>query len=131
MGLEHAHDVQEWLDYAWTDYDVAVFLYENRHPQPLEIICYHCQQAAEKAIKALYIALDIPGGVPRKHDLSFLLNQIQGKVSVSKELRQHADSLSVYGIAARYPAEIPVDDGRTKLAILAAKYIMDWAKENI
>lgn len=131
MGREHAEDVQEWLDYAWTDYDVAVFLYENRHPQPLEIICYHCQQAAEKAIKSLYIALDIPGGVPRKHDLSFLLNQIQGKVSVSKELRQHADSLSVYGIAARYPAEIPVDDGRTKLAILAAKYIMDWAKESL
>ena len=131
MAREYAQDVQEWLDYAWTDYDVAVFLYENRRPQPLEIICYHCQQAAEKAIKALYIALDIPGGVPRKHDLSFLLNQIQGKVAVSKELRQHADSLSVYCIAARYPAEIPVDDGRTRLAVLAAKYIMDWVKENI
>lgn len=129
--MAHEQDVQEWLEYAWTDYDVAVFLFENRHPQPLEIICYHCQQAAEKAIKALYIALNIPGGVPRKHDLAFLLNQMQGKVAVSKELRQHADSLSVYGIAARYPAEIPVDEGRTKLAISAAKYIWEWVKENI
>ena len=25
------------------------------------MICYHCQQAAEKAIKAVYMALKIPG----------------------------------------------------------------------
>ena len=130
MTPETAKDIQEWLDYAWTDYDVAVFLYENRRPQPLEIICYHCQQAAEKAIKALYMALELPGGIPRKHDLSFLLNQMQTRISIPAEIRRHADSLSVYGIAARYPAEILIDESRTMLAIRAAKAILDWAKDN-
>ena len=35
---------------------VARHLYETYRPQPLEIICYHCQQAAEKAIKAVIVA---------------------------------------------------------------------------
>lgn len=28
-------------------------MYETYYPKPLEIICYHCQQSAEKAIKAI------------------------------------------------------------------------------
>ena len=131
MTPDLAKEIQEWLDYAWTDYDVALFLYENRRPQPLEIICYHCQQSAEKAIKALYIMLELPGGIPRKHDLSFLLNQMQARISIPKEIRQCADMLNVYGIAARYPTEIPVDGSRTILAVRAAKSIFDWAKEQI
>ena len=38
----------EWLRYANMDLDAAKFLFENQYPKPLEIICYHCQQAAEK-----------------------------------------------------------------------------------
>ena len=46
----------EWLDIAKTDLGVARHLYDTYHPKPLEIICYHCQQAAEKAIKAVIVA---------------------------------------------------------------------------
>ena len=45
-------DVQRWLDFAENDLAVAKHLLETFHPKPLEIICYHCQQAAEKAIKS-------------------------------------------------------------------------------
>ena len=45
----------EWLSFAETDLGVARHLYESYHPKPLEIICYHCQQSAEKAIKAVII----------------------------------------------------------------------------
>ena len=45
----------EWLSFAETDLGVARHLYESFHPKPLEIICYHCQQSAEKAIKAVII----------------------------------------------------------------------------
>ena len=65
--------ISAWLQYAEGDLSTAAFLYEKQYPRQLEIICYHCQQAAEKAIKALYIASGIPGGIPKKHDLSFLL----------------------------------------------------------
>ena len=64
-------NVQPWLEFANADLETADFLYEKQYPRQLEIICYHCQQAGEKAIKALYIAKEIPGGIPRKHDRCF------------------------------------------------------------
>ena len=97
----------------------------------MEIICYHCQQAAEKAIKALYVALDIPGGIPRKHDLSFLLRQISGNVRVPESINNSAIELDPYGIIVRYPGDDRVDDALTKRAIEQAKAIMEWAKGNI
>ena len=131
MAHEHQQDIQAWLDYAATDLSVAQTLFDVHRPQPYEIICYHCQQAAEKAIKALFIFFDLPGGIPRKHDLSFLLNQMQNKTTISKKIRQHADILSVYGIISRYPNEISVDEGRTKLALQYADSILQWARKLI
>lgn len=125
--MGHEQDIRAWLSFADMDYDAANILHAH-HPRPCEIICYHCQQAAEKAIKAVYIYLEMPGGIPRKHDLSFLLNQIQNKIDISKELRQYADVLNVYGIVSRYPNEIHVDDERTKVALDYADYILEWAK---
>lgn len=131
MTPERREDARQWLDFAETDHEVAVFLYERHSPRPLEIICYHCQQAAEKAIKALYIALELPGGLPRKLDLTFLLNQMRGSIDIDPALRRKADTLSIYGVAARYPAEIPVDDDRTLQAIQYARAVVDWAKAAI
>jgi len=129
MAREYRQDIRAWLDYAHMDYDAAVTLFEH-HPQPFEIICYHCQQAAEKAIKALFILFEVPGGIPRKHDLSFLLNQIRNNVEIPTDLRQHADALSVYGIISRYPNEIPVNQDRARLALQYAAQVLRWA-ENI
>ena len=47
--------VKEWFRYANMDLDAAKFLNENTTNQLVEIICFHCQQAAEKYIKALII----------------------------------------------------------------------------
>lgn len=123
-----APDVQSWIAFAETDLGVAKHLAATYYPKPLEIICYHCQQAAEKAIKALYLALQIPGGLPRKHDLSFLLNQMRDSVPIPPEIRQYADRLNVYGVIVRYPAEISIDEQRTALAIQFAGAIVCWAK---
>lgn len=38
--------VDEWFRFANMDLNTAKYLFENMHPAPLEIICYHCQQAA-------------------------------------------------------------------------------------
>lgn len=42
--------VDEWLQFAKMDYDTARYLYETMRPKPLEIICYHCQQAVEQMV---------------------------------------------------------------------------------
>ena len=57
---------KEWYDLAVTDLGVAKHLYETYYPKPLEIICYHCQQSAEKSIKAMIMHYGAQGGMPER-----------------------------------------------------------------
>lgn len=50
----------EWISRAYSDRDSALFLYENMYPKPLEVICYLCQQASEKALKSLLFVSELP-----------------------------------------------------------------------
>ena len=124
-------NVQLWLEFANADLETADFLYEKQYPRQLEIICYHCQQAGEKAIKAVYIAKEIPGGIPRKHDLWFLLEQMKNVVEIPESIYDAAEKLDPYAIVFRYPGENRVDDYRAKQAIGLAKAIIDWVNQNI
>ena len=124
-------NVQLWLEFANADLETASFLYDKQYPRQLEIICYHCQQAGEKAIKALYIAKEIPGGIPRKHDLWFLLEQMKNVVDIPESIYDAAEKLDPYAIVFRYPGENRVDDYRAKQAISLAKTIIDWVNQNI
>ncbi len=84
--------VAEWIRYAEMDLTTAKFDFENMHPAPLEIICYHCQQAAEKFLKAIIIYY---GEEPeRTHDISKLLNVIKNFVDIPVEFRLFAIQLN-------------------------------------
>jgi len=45
--------VNEWIYLAQMDYDHASKSAATFHPAPVEIICFHCQQAAEKILKEM------------------------------------------------------------------------------
>ena len=124
-------NTQLWLQFANADLETASFLYDKQYPRQLEIICYHCQQAGEKAIKALYIAKDIPGGIPRKRDLWFLLEQMKNAVKIPESIYDAAEKLDPYAIVFRYPGENRVDDYRAKQAINLAKTIVEWVCQSI
>ena len=47
--------VLPWVQRAENDITTARYLSENIHPGPIEIICFHCQQAAEKYLKAFLV----------------------------------------------------------------------------
>lgn len=68
--------VEEWMEYAQRDILSAKYL-TSMKPEPLEIICFHCQQAAEKALKAYLVFLEIR--VPKTHDLDQLLELCEKK----------------------------------------------------
>ena len=135
---DHSDQIQEyqdWLRFAQADYDSAKYLYDSPlHPKPLEIICYHCQQAAEKAVKALIVYFGSRGGMPKVHDISFLLGQIQHIVKdekqeeISDDLMDRAENLSKYGVAPRYPNEIDVDERVTKIAFEDATVLLEWVQ---
>ena len=135
---EQEEEYREWLAFARTDYESAKYLNGAPfHPRPLNVICYHCQQAAEKAVKALIVYFGSQGSMPKVHDISFLLNQIKNiihekkGISVENELLTAADSLSKYGIAPRYPNEIEVDELMTGKALADSEMILQWVEEVI
>jgi HEPN domain-containing protein len=126
-----SQEAKEWYDMATIDLGVAKHLRNTYYPQPLEIICYHCQQAAEKAIKALIIYYGAEGGMPKLHDLSFLLNQIKNKVEIQEKYYDYADTLSPYGVAVRYPNELYLEERHVEEAIKYAEEILRWVKETM
>ncbi len=122
-------EARHWMSIAKADLAVAKHLDNTFYPKPLEIICYHCQQAAEKAVKAIIVLYDAPGGVPRKHDISFLLNQIKDKITVEENLCDYADALTPYGVEIRYPSELFIEERDEKEAIQFAEEIVSWVEK--
>lgn len=135
---EQVEEYKEWLIFAKTDFESAKYLDGAPfHPRPLNVICYHCQQAAEKAVKALIVYFGSQGGMPKVHDISFLLNQVknivldQKEIEVTHELLLKANSLTKYGVAPRYPNEIEVDESQVKKALTDSEAILSWVEDVI
>jgi HEPN domain-containing protein len=59
--------VLPWIEKAENDISTARYLAENMHPVPTEIVYFHCQQAAEKYLKAFLVYNDQEP--PKTHDL--------------------------------------------------------------
>ncbi len=131
MANEYLDDAKEWLSFAEADLGVAEHLNKTYHPKPLEIICFHCQQAAEKAVKSIIVLNGSQGGIPKKHDLFLLLNQIKNMVSIEENYYDYADILAPYSVAMRYPNELFLEDRHAEKAIQMANEFVKWAKLNL
>lgn len=122
------NNYQEWLNYASHDLQAAKFL-QAMKPLPVEIICYHCEQAAEKAIKAIIVFNNAPGGLPKKHELVFLLQQIKNMIDIPANIYDYAASLTPYGISVRYPNDLELLEEDATLALKYADEILHWAQD--
>ena len=131
MANEYLDDAKEWLSFAEADLGVAEHLNKTYHPKPLEIICFHCQQAAEKTVKSIIVLNGSQGGIPKKHDLFLLLNQIKNMVSIDEKYYDYADILAPYGVAMRYPNELFLEERHAEKAIQMANEFVKWAKLNL
>ena len=129
-------EVSEWMRYAKEDYDLVQHLYRgDYYPKPLEIICYHCEQATEKVVKALIVDLGKQGGLPQRHDIEFLLSQIKNilikdrGISVTEEMREWAEKMSDFAVNVRYPNEMHIDEYKTKWAVEKMEFCFRWASD--
>ncbi len=101
--VDHGAEAQRWLEYAADDLRTAEFLLQQpdfipRHP------CWLAQQAAEKALKALLIFLQIE--YPLSHDL----DQIRLLIPEGWRVRYDPPDLSFlteWAVEARYPGDWP------------------------
>ena len=114
---------KEWFDFAENDLNSAKFLLQMK-PNPLEIICYHCQQSAEKYLKG-YIALN-GGNILKTHDLTHL-NKVCIKYDNDfKKIEDDCIELVDYGVQVRYPFHLDLEEYDMKKAIESANAIKDF-----
>ena len=129
MDETYIEDAKEWLEFAQKDLGVAEHLSKTYHPKPLEIICFHCQQASEKAIKSVIALNGSQGDIPKRHDLFMLLNQIKNMIDIDEKFYDYADILAPYGVAMRYPNELFLEDRHAEKAISMANEFLNWSKK--
>jgi HEPN domain-containing protein len=113
--------VAEWIKFSDTDLATAKHLYENMRPMPLEIICYHCQQSAEKALKAYLIFLRLKP--PKTHDIILLRNECEGIDKSFETIAENCINLNDYSTQPRYPMEIEITEEDTLLALRDSEII--------
>ena len=115
---------EEWLNRAKSNLVRA----RQDHPEIyLEDLCFDAQQAAEKAIKAVLISLNVD--YPYTHDLMTLLTQVSeaGK-SIPDDVKEAA-MLTDYAVESRYPSPAEtVTDEEYKEAVATAERVVDWAR---
>ena len=71
------------------------------HPLPTEIICYHCQQSAEKYLKG-FLALR-GEEIQKTHDLTRLNKGCQKYDKDFKQIEDDLLMLTDYAVNIRYP----------------------------
>ena len=116
---------KEWMEYARMDLASARFLLQMK-PQPWEIICFHCQQAAEKALKA-YLALH-GKQIPRIHDLVSLSESCAEIGDGFDTFYPSCERLNDFSAKIRYPTEYELSQDDVSVALETAGEIVDFVK---
>lgn len=110
---------KEWFDRAQHDWDTANFILAMR-PVPVEIVCYHCQQAVEKSLKGYLVAHGVEP-VPRIHDLTQLCQMCQEKNPGFAGAMEACGYLTVFATQTRYPSSIDPSEVEMNRALSYAK----------
>jgi HEPN domain-containing protein len=97
---------------------------------PYDTVCFHCQQAAEKLLKAYLVARG--ARPPFTHDLLLLLEEILPHCADAETLRDDLALLMPYAVGVRYPDEffLPTPDDAHE-ARRAAQNVLDWLRSHL
>lgn len=107
---------REWVRKAEADYRGARSL--ARQTPPLhDLVCFHCQQSAEKYLKAVLEELAL--SIAKTHDLDKLLTVLQSHHPQLVSLRRGLRFLTDFAVDNRYPG----NNARRREAVAA----LHWA----
>ena len=119
----------QWLKKANDDYTSAKILMEKVLPPQIEIVCYHCQLCAEKALKAFCVYKKAE--VQRTHNLIVLCQQCIALDSGFSVLISDCARLTPYSVQTRYPNNIEIFESEAKAALIMAKKVYDFVADKI
>ena len=94
-------EAQRWVRKAEADLRMARHDLQTSPDPNLDGICFHCQQAAEKMLKALLVERAV--AFPRTHDLALLARLIVPADPALCALQADLVRLSRFAVAFRYP----------------------------
>ncbi len=126
---DHAVDVRGWLSRALDDLRWARHSYQGGF---LPQACFACQQAVEKALKALLLAHDKP--LRRTHSLPELLRLTCQVSAAVDRFVESAAVLDAYYAPTRYAdalQEVEYTKERVEDALVRAGEIMDYLRPEI
>jgi HEPN domain-containing protein/predicted nucleotidyltransferase len=119
-------DPREWLNRARSNLCRAA---ERREGVYLEDLCHDAQQAAEKAVKAVFIARGVR--FPFVHDLALLMAALERAGQGVPPEVHHAAWLTRFATEARYPVPRPVAGSEHERALADARSVVRWAEGEV
>jgi HEPN domain-containing protein len=114
--------VAAWRSKAMHDLDAAHLLAKAAGGHLLDTAAYHCQQAAEKMLKAALCAVEVQ--VPRTHDLVVLVRECAQHCAAFGDLLPQAALLTPLATLYRYPGLGSPDVQELNEALCAAEQIV-------
>jgi HEPN domain-containing protein len=119
----------EWMSHAESDLKLARLAAGDPSIRR-EQVCFHAQQAAEKAIKAMLLSHQLE--FPLVHDLEELLEIAErGGLRMPDGVRE-VGLLTPYAVETRYPGCWPeITDADLKEAIRIAELTVTWANDEL
>jgi HEPN domain-containing protein len=119
--MDKTEELRQWFSIADTDLVTAEYLFKTMHPTPDEIICFHCQQAAEKYLKGYLFLHGIEP--PKMHALPQLLQMCESLQANFSTLLPQCSFLNRFSVIHRYPNEIEITDADVRMTLQYANVI--------
>jgi len=89
-----------WINISQRDHDIAVHLYKTFTPMPVETICFHSQQAVEKALKAVLAYYE--AGIEYTHNIRALAELCKGHTDEVFIDDKVVDTITAFAVITRY-----------------------------
>ena len=126
--MDKHDEVKEWILYANNDLE-AVHQLLTFNPPKIEIICYHCQQSAEKMLKAFWVYFEIKP--PKTHELHLLLEKCKEIDASFGKIAEECSRLNIYSSQPRYPLGLEITESDMQVAIKDCETICKFIKNKI
>ena len=115
-----------WLQRARSDLQLGRAALRAKGVMP-EDACFHAQQCAEKALKALLLHREI--AFPKTHTIEVLLDLLKTSGLTIPEGVDEALELSDYAVQTRYPGEWePLTKAEAQHALERAALVLAWVE---